>query len=246
VNIQVDPRAVRRWLFTIIGVLGVLHLGQLVLRIGFGRESIFGLARFVNLGEEFNLPSWYSALQLAGAALILTFVGRRKLAERAPHAIAWLLLAAGFWYLSLDESIRLHERVGPLLAGVVPREGIFFFRPLAFTIPIALLVPILFWRLLTSLSKETRNGMILGGALYVISAVGLEVAESYITFTKHMTPLIEGVFDLFEECGEMAGISVFIVTMLRSAAWSFSLAAAPSAEQTRSRAPNRSFAVDTR
>jgi len=83
---------------------------------------------FFDLDKEYNLPSLFSTLQLAaiGAASLFAFEAERGgQARRAPLVWAWPLIALGFFYLSADEMLAIHEGVlTDLVRHVLPPDSL--------------------------------------------------------------------------------------------------------------------------
>jgi tetratricopeptide (TPR) repeat protein len=94
---------------------------------------------FFDLDKEYNLPSLFSTLQLAGigvASLFAFEAERGGPARRAPLVWAWPLIGLGFFYLAADEMLAIHEGVltdvvrhvlppGSLIQAVMPWQMIF-------------------------------------------------------------------------------------------------------------------------
>ncbi|HSK95776.1 MAG TPA: hypothetical protein VK891_04085, partial [Euzebyales bacterium] len=60
--------------------------------------------------EVNNLPTWYSAAQLLAVALSLAAIGGRASQRRL--RLRWWALAALVVLMSMDETVRIHERLG--------------------------------------------------------------------------------------------------------------------------------------
>ena len=84
--------------------VGILAFELLLVALHFG----FGHLRFFNLDREYNLPSWFSGIQLAiiGVVCILTFHCE---SQSLSWQRMWFILAGGFFYLSFDEIMVVHE-----------------------------------------------------------------------------------------------------------------------------------------
>ncbi len=106
----------RPWLRIMIAVdlllLAIACIGRMsVDQMGFRLSSIF---QAVNLGAENNLAAWWS-----GALLLLAAFGFAVSAQHRLHSMRapWLLLAALWTLLSLDEVGSLHERLTGFAGG---------------------------------------------------------------------------------------------------------------------------------
>ena len=83
---------------------GILFFEVLLVALHFG----FGDLRFFNLDREYNFPSWFSGIQLAviGVVCIIPF---HTESQNLPFRCIWFILASGFFYLSFDEIMAVHE-----------------------------------------------------------------------------------------------------------------------------------------
>jgi hypothetical protein len=163
----------------------------------------------LKVGEESNLPTWYSASQLFTVALILAALAYRD--SSGPSLRSRMLVAVPglFFFLSLDEIAMIHERLGIWLqelgVGTEMRTTpwMLIFVPL-----VAAVGGIALWSLWPYLRKR-RNVVVLGllgVALFGVSAVGLE-------FIANSTP--EGGYQqkalgFAEEYGEMLAGSLLL------------------------------------
>lgn len=68
-----------------------------------------GLLGFFDLGSEANLPTFFSALNLVLAGLLLTVIARHDAQATGHKPWAWGVLAFGFFLMSADEAAQIHE-----------------------------------------------------------------------------------------------------------------------------------------
>ena len=185
------------------------------------------LQAIFSVDEEDSIPTWWSALTLAGLGLLTWCIATLRTDDQRAQRLAWRLLAAGFVFLSMDEACRLHERIGGLvsLGGTFEHaRWILLWLPLA-AIPAA----VIFWKLWSS-SPRVVIGLILGAIVFLTGAVGVEtfngvnrmhteiavaqIAESGVatdgpldrTGKKNMTYVVGTAV---EECFEMLGVVVW-------------------------------------
>ena len=97
-----------RVMFALDLCMGVLYILSRRLRDLIGRP----LVNFFDLNGETNLPSWYSAAQLAliGGLLIVFAASELRRGRRAAWSV--MLGGLGFLFLSLDETTSIHEHFG--------------------------------------------------------------------------------------------------------------------------------------
>jgi hypothetical protein len=176
-----------------------------------GRQSLRDWVYFFGLSYERNLPTWYTAslLVLCASCLMLKFLGAH--AERSRFRWHWLLLSLIFCYISLDETVGLHEKLslffdfsGPLYFGWVIPAGIF-----------VLIVGLAYLPLLGSLEPRIRWQFVLAGAVYVGGALGVEMLLGWWTdFSGSTRNLTYGLIDLAEEGLEIMGATLFLLALI--------------------------------
>jgi hypothetical protein len=180
------------------------------------------LYQLFDVGQENNIPAWFSAgMLLLGAYLLATIaLSLRYLDRRASRM--WFGLAAIFAYLSLDEAARLHERTGPVVRHTLALFGIEsrdYFNYASWVVlgGLAVLVVVaIYARFFLSLPRSIRNLFILAGIVYCTGALGMELAGA---LWEARSPtgrlnLTYVVLQSLEEFLEMAGIIVFVYALL--------------------------------
>ena len=126
-----------RWL--LIAVLTAILVAGLFAEIA---ENVWrardaeDLLEFFSLSEEWNLPTWFSSVLLFSCGAVLAAIAASKRRTGALYLRHWWVLAAGFFYISLDEAVQIHEHAG----GWVDVGGILYFD---WVIPASILVAIL-------------------------------------------------------------------------------------------------------
>lgn len=136
---------------------------------GLGRLRSENIPALVDLNAAASLPAWWSSLLLAGLAILaLTLAWSDGSRRQTP---LWIVASVVFVYLSFDEVVGLHERLGRDAGsdGTNGREWVLILGPAFIAIAVALS------RLLRSLSSQQRRLAIAGVGLYVI-ALGAEAA----------------------------------------------------------------------
>lgn len=206
-EIRLSLAALRRFLAAALVVFAVAGVAAELAVHLLGWRNAYGLIRLVDLSEEGNLPTWYSANLLALCALLLAIVAAGKRGER--HHRHWQVLAIIFLYISIDEAVCIHE----LLNQFIDLPGIFYF---GWVIPAGVVVTI-FWltylRFFLELPGRTRLGFLIAGATYVGGALGVELVLGYWSDLHGTDNLGYGLIDALEETLEMLGASVLIYTL---------------------------------
>jgi len=205
---RIRVAAIRRALVaTIIAVCA----GGLIVEILHHRaevsEQIVGL---LSLSDEGNLPTWTSSLLLLACAAVLGLI-----ASAAPdHRRRWALLGLLFGYLSIDESIGLHEELNSL----VDLGGPFYFGWILPAAAIVVALGIAYLPFVRALPPPTRRRVVLAGCLYLGGALVMEIPLGLWTEAHGDGDLGYALIDFVEESLEMSGAAVFLVALLRHAA----------------------------
>ncbi|GAB3467652.1 hypothetical protein AB1207_12470 [Kineococcus endophyticus] len=215
-RVTVRPRHLFLVLLGAAVVLSALSYLFLLLTVAFGVDAgaVVSARKFVDVNAETNLPSWYSAVLLTVTGLVTFEVGRQALVEGRRWAWHWMVLGAGFCYLSLDELVALHERfVGPMTA-VVGDSGVFKYAWVAAALPAVVLVALFYARFLLALPRRTAALVLLAGALYVGGSVGLEMVANALSDSGFSEQgLLLGTLQTVEEACEMVGPALFLAVV---------------------------------
>ena len=181
------------------------------------------LTRLLDMNGEWNVPTFHSAFQLLlTGALLAEFAGRARKDGRGDHAV--LLLPALFLLLAVDELLQIHEAIGMASDALLPagtRKGTIFSRtgvwmlllgpPLAAA---AVYVGVRIRRLLPA-SPPVRQRLAIGGAVFLGSAVGLELLSNV---TKEPPAMF--LQYAAEELGELLGATILLWAALDLRRWS--------------------------
>ena len=94
-----------------VAVLALVTFGLVATHLGLNwynyqiEEVPWLLLQLFELDEENNLPTWFSGFLLLNNAVVLVLAA----GQATQHRVQWLILAAGFLLLSIDEIAGLHE-----------------------------------------------------------------------------------------------------------------------------------------
>jgi hypothetical protein len=207
-------------------VLGALLLGDSllilagitveVLRLGFGYEHLMGLFPRFHLDLEGNIPSYYSALQLLAAAVMLAVIAMLAFCERSFWRWHWTVLGAGFLFMSFDEMTSIHELlIAPLQPLTIGNSWLFY----AWVVPALIALPVFlltYLPFLLTLPRHFTLLFLLSAVIFLGGSVGLEMIGGHIialhgkiNAAAYQTEVV------VEEGMEMIGISLFIYTLVR-------------------------------
>jgi hypothetical protein len=206
-------------LYLAIAVLSVLSIAGQFAKHGLGYPSLMGIVPLFYVDLEANAPSWYQSLVFALGALLLANIGYLARQRNEAFAIHWLVLAAIFVFLSVDESAAIHEltmepiqRMTGGLAGA--------WRPHWVIIGIAVVAVLAasYLRFFMHLDRRARLHLLAAGIVFLAGAIGTEMGthamfEVYDLGRKEELTYIVGTH--IEEALEMIGLAIFIDFLLR-------------------------------
>lgn len=200
-------------------MIAALNLTVITLYLnGFLQHGIgLSLYNLFYVDRESNLPSFFNTILLlmVAALLLITFLLNRH-HRNSGIKYHWLLLSFIFLFLSVDESISIHEHFTNILPDFgIGGNGYFKF---AWVIPyalVALLICMYFIRFLLSLQKTIRLGFILSGIIYITGAIVFEMIGGEIADTKGFVNISYAFATSCEEIFEMAGLIIFLHFILK-------------------------------
>src|SRR3954470_9065451 len=99
------------------GTVSALGLAVELLHTRSDARPVAALVSLLSLSYEQNLPTWYASCLLFSCAIALAVIGSDAAARRRRFHPAWMVLAAGFAAMSLDETAELHEQLAGLGGG---------------------------------------------------------------------------------------------------------------------------------
>lgn len=201
--------------------LVLLSLTSQFLRYGFGYDYVYGLLplteQLFHVDLEQNIATLFSVTLLLCSGFLLLLIALLKQQQQDRDASKWILLAGGFFYLATDEGWSLHERlIGPV-RGLLGHGnlGIFYFAWIIPAIAGVAVLGLLFLGFLSRLPSSTRWSFIFAGSFYLGGAIGFEMLGGQRAETHGFKNLTYQLFAHLEESLEMAGIILFIHSLLR-------------------------------
>lgn len=173
-----------------------------------------------DVGNESNLPTWWNTSLLIAAAALSAMVAVVHRVTGSPGWFAWGGLALIAALLSLDEAAGLHERLRFVSDAIAPQHG-FTYAWLVVGIPLGIAVLIVVVLLGRRIGPTARRLFVLGLAILLVGAVGLETLNDLIVQSRG-GELQEGgtlafhVIYHLEELLEFIGASMLMVAPLAS------------------------------
>ena len=210
-EINVRPKQVMRVLGAMTGVLVLAHTGVKIMGLR-GHQQLYGLSTLFDLGKEGNLPTYFSALLLLLAGVLLAVIARYKKMTRDIYRVHWAGLSIGVLLISVDEASHIHELLNrparEILGGSA--SDALGYPWLLFGIPLVFVVTVSYWKFVWHFPRRYRPFLLLAATLYVGGAVGFEFISG-----RYWGTGLYLVFDALEEVLEICGILVFVYVLLK-------------------------------
>lgn len=203
----ISAGGVRRVLLAISCLLAVVsYTMHLVLRWQ-GRGAIAAL----DVGDEVSIPTLFETLLFLVAGLLALALTRL---DCQGHTGRVRLLGIVMIALAIDESASLHERAGSALRDAFSTGGILYYVWVVPAVVFAGLVAL--WEIpwLRSLPAGIRRSVVAAGALFVMSAGGLELLAGPGDEVDGSATLTSISLTAFEELGEMVAVTLLIGALL--------------------------------
>lgn len=217
---QVRKSKVLRNLFIVIIllVIGNLLSVYLLQRAAVGETAELPkvtrlLVKFLNVNEEANLPTYFSALVLLADGILLAFIGygSKQIGEKFWH---WLGLAGIFVFISLDEMIQIHEQLRAPMEALFNTTGLLYFAWFIPYVAVMLIIGLAYFKFMTRLPKKILKLFILAAVIFVSGAVGMEMVGGMHAEVNGEDNLTYRLMYTFEEFLEMAGGAIFFYALI--------------------------------
>ena len=167
---------------------------------------------YFDVGREYNMATWYNS----GLWLVLGVLAAGIAVARPAFRRSWWLLALVALFASVDEYLEVHERLdlpGGRLAEHLPVDLGFTWVLLG--APIALVVGLALLRLVFSLPRRATLGILLGAALFLVGAIGVETLNGLILAGNDMIVTNAYIYSTMgEELLEMSGVAVSLAAVV--------------------------------
>lgn len=210
-EISVKPRRIAM-IFAIVSLIMVLgHIGGRITYHFYGRT--FGFY-FFDVNREDSIPTFVSSMGLGVCSFLLFVIAylvrRNKLSDYA----YWMGLAAFFLYMAIDETVRIHEKLGGPLREVFNPEALY---DMVWLIPygaVTILIGVIYLRFILRLPRESRRLFVVSGLIYLLGAVGFEYLGGRQDALYGIANFGYQLFVILEEGLEMLGMAFFMYSLL--------------------------------
>lgn len=207
-SITLVPNKIAQFLAAIIAVLFTANLASLAHAYKFGGSGI----DLFNFDNEASLPSYYSSVSLLFSSVLLAFIATSAKYRGRQYHRYWQSLAIIFAYLSIDEALSIHEKLGHVGIGLDGFKSIHYVWVIPYGL-VTISLAICYIHLLVSLSRRIRFLIIAAGFIYVAGAIGCEIVGGYYAYLNGDDNIIFMLITTAEELLEMIGIAIFIYAL---------------------------------
>jgi len=211
-NIIIRPKTIFGILIIIIIFLEIANIIGLIFY--FNDSNIKWFFNLFNIRTEGNIPAYYSSITILFASFLLGFISLFRKANGLSYSL-WLILSIIFFYLSIDESVQIHEKVGDLFENNFNFTG---YLSWAWVVPYGILVMIFsvvyYFKFLPQLPKKIYWLFIISGSIYVTGALGFEMLAAKNYNSPLFSEILNAIYYSIEEFLEMLGIALFIYSLL--------------------------------
>ncbi len=203
-EIFISPQMVTRLLGWIVFGLVAIHIALQAFHY-FVSELPWLLRELFDVDEEESFSTWFSAIILLTASLLLFLIARSSSFNQEKFSKHWYGLAIGFVVLSIDEVVGLHETFNTI-------------TDVAWTVPFTYLAVIIFaiyWKFLVSLPSVAKKSFLIAGGIFLSGGLLVEHLADYYVDIYEMDNFGYQLLTGFEETLEMVGVILFIKALLR-------------------------------
>lgn len=169
--------------------------------------ALLAFESYLDAVAEHTVQSWFSSILLAGGAALASFVAVRSRGSHTGDRRRWIVVASGLWWVSLDETVGMHEMLNDPRA----EAGVGRFAWIAVGVPVVVAFALLMLPIFRRLEPRVTTLLVLAGVVYVGGAMGVEFVSGFFVGTN----LVYGMIAHAEELLEMLGAVIFIEGMLR-------------------------------
>lgn len=211
-NLVIRPKKILGILLVVILFLEIANIIGLVFY--FNGNNINWLFNLFNIRTEGNVAAYYSSSTILLASYLLALISLFRKMNGLTYSL-WLILSVIFLYLSIDEAVQLHERVGVIIDNNFNLTG---YLSWGWVIPYGIMfivfAAVYYFKFLPQLSKKIYWLFIVSGSIFVMGAIGVEMIGAKNFHSDNFSEVTNAICYSIEEGLEMIGIALFIYALL--------------------------------
>lgn len=213
VRLVASPLWINRALWSLVALLLV---GNVVSQLTdhrdyLGRAAVQGL---FDVTLESSLPTWLSAVLFLGSAGLFLLIRQSIDEPSRVRSWSWVAVAALMVVLSIDEVASLHETVSPVVRSSLGVGGFLFYAWLIPALAFMAILGVVLLPWLVSLPRRLLEIVLLGGGLFLIGTVGLEMVGGHLVSSGMRDSTEWIVVASIEESLELVGVAVLFSGLL--------------------------------
>ncbi|RDV15340.1 hypothetical protein DXT99_09780 [Pontibacter diazotrophicus] len=214
INLNVNISFVTRFLGALIGLCIFMAFVRGFYIYTTGNNTEDSLLMKFNMDFEQTLPTYVSTINLFIASALLALVSKFKRSIQDKYWLHWSILSFGFLFLSIDESISLHELlVDSVILDLFNISEQFHIGSSILILSCAVISILFFSKFVLHLPNKTKVRFIISGVIFVFGAAGMEAIGGYILSDGYQK-VAYNIGVIIEESLEMTGVLLFIRAVL--------------------------------
>jgi hypothetical protein len=212
-RITIRLAKIRLWFIIVTPTLALLDFASEVADHLYGFSKRDTIIRMFNMVMECNIPNWYASALLLACAGLLTAIALAAPPGKGGYRKHWAVLALLFVYISIDETVQLHELLNRPLRHAFDLGGVLYYAWVILAMGIVAVLAVAYLPFLLALSVRSRRRFVLAALLYVGGALGTEFYVDYWDSIYGTDP-VYGMINIVQESMELSGLAVFFVVLL--------------------------------
>jgi len=195
-------------------VLIMIHIIILCIYYYIGDPDKFDFVQMFDLDMERNVPTVFSSLILAIAALCFYLLSKTKESKKHKKTKYWLGLSGVFLFLSFDEGAKIHEKLGDYTENFVDATGYLYYPWVLSYGTFVLILVTLYFKFFWKMPKKIFWSFMLSACIYITGAVGFELLGANESSAHGTDTVTYSVLYTIEESLEMYGVIYLIWILL--------------------------------
>ncbi len=210
----ISAKKLTRLLGAVIIILVLADIIGQISKIYWDHRSLCGFVGLFDGEQHGGVPHWFKAMLMLIISVTLFFIYLIQKSEQSHFKNHWLFLSLGVFLMNIIQSADIHNALSPCIRSALGAGGWFYF---AWVIPgmvIVMVVGLLYLHFFIKLPPRMRFLFFLAGLIYVIGAIGFEMATSYYYVHYGMDNFGYAGLSAIHEALKMVGLVIFIYPLM--------------------------------
>ena len=193
----------------------VVHSIILVIYYIVGDPKKFDFIRMFDLDMERNIPTLFSSILFCISAFLFYLLSLSSRQTDNNDSKYWKGLSFIFLFLSIDESVKIHEKIGDFTEQFVHASGYLHYPwVISYTILI-LILAVIYLKFFLKMPRNIFYAFMLSATLFLLGAIGFELLGANESSQYGTTSIRYSIFYTIEESLEMFGL-IYLISILLS------------------------------